>query len=363
MAKNCPKRLIVKIGTGVLTRGVGELDTKKMGAICSQVAEARKLGYQVSLVSSGAVGLGMGKLGLKVRPKQISAVQKCAAVGQGILIQTWAKLFAPYGITVAQILLTRDDVDVRARFKAMQALMDELLKNGIVPIINENDCISAAELNIKFGDNDVLSSLVADLSNADILVILSTAQGLIDLKGTGKVVPIVEKITPEIRKMAGGTTSATAVGGMITKIKAAEIATGSGCDVYIADGRTGKSLSAIVNGTNPGTKFLAREKIGTSRKRWIAHFGKSIGKIIVDSGAAKALCERGSSLLHTGVKEISGKFAKGDLVEILNDHCEVVARGLAEIDAESLRKKITSKEKSKCGHKDVAVHRDNLAIV
>ncbi len=358
------KRIIVKIGTGVLTSGVGQLDTVKMGAICKQVSEAKRLGYQVALVSSGAVGLGMGKLGLKVRPRQISAVQKCAAVGQGILIQTWGELFAPYGITVAQILLTRDDVDDRARFKAMRTLMNELLDDGIVPIINENDCISAAELNIKFGDNDVLSSLVAALARADALVILSTAKGLIDMKGTGRIVPLVEKITPAIRQMAEGTTSSTAVGGMITKIKAAEIATNSGCDVFIADGTNAHSLSDIISGGNPGTKFAARSDIGTSRKRWLAHFGRSIGKIIVDEGAAKALCERGSSLLHAGVKDVLGRFSKGNLVEIADSlNNEVFARGLAEIDSDSLKKIIAEKPKNKCGHKDVVVHRDNLALV
>lgn len=359
MKKNSSRRVIVKIGTGVLTAGVGELDLRKMRAICEQVVVARKAGVQIALVSSGAVGLGMGKLGLKSRPKQIRSVQKCAAVGQGILIQTWSELFSSSGLSVAQILLTKDDVDSRPRCRALRELMDEMLRENIVPIINENDALSAAELNIKFGDNDVLSALVATISRATDLAILSTASGLIDMKGTGELVKEVARITPEIRAMAGGTTSATAVGGMITKIKAAQIATSEGCDVYIADGRLPDSLTKIIAGENPGTRFPAYRKASAAKKRWLAHFGRSIGKIFVDAGAATALCERGGSLLLAGVKSISGKFQEGDLVEIIDvERGEVVARGLAEQGCETLAKLLAGKAKT-----EIAVHRDNLAIV
>ncbi len=364
MPKKNQKRIVVKLGTGVLTSGVGQLDLRRMKNICAQIAQAMKNSWQVILVSSGAVGLGMGKLGLKSRPKQISSVQKCAAVGQGILIQTWAELFEPFGITVAQLLLTRDDLDVLPRHKAMRDLIGELLSNSIVPIINENDSVSAAELNIKFGDNDVLSALVATLSKADELAIISTAPGLIDMRGTGEIVKRVEKITPEIRAMAGGTTSATAVGGMITKIKAAEIATSSGCDVCIASGVSGDSLSRIFSGENPGTLFVGNGGSVSSKKRWLAHFGRTIGKIFVDGGAADAIHNKGSSLLPAGVKDISGKFSKGDLVEIVDiSKGYVVARGLAEENSENIKKMISECAHKKCGHKDVVVHRDNLAIV
>ncbi|WYJ08243.1 glutamate 5-kinase [Opitutia bacterium KCR 482] len=364
MSTDCAKRVIVKLGTGVLTSGVGQLDTRKMESVCKQIADAKKRGYEIVLVSSGAVGLGMGKLGLKTRPKQISAVQECAAVGQGILIQTWGELFAPFGITVAQILLTRDDVDVLERHKSLRGLIDRLLADGIVPIINENDCISAAGLYIKFGDNDVLSALVATLSKADKLLILSTAIGLIDMKGTGKVVPVVERITSKIREMASGTTSATAVGGMITKIRAAEIATSSGCDVYIASGSEENIVGKILGGAEVGTLFRAHSNSVSSKKRWLAHFGRTIGKIFVDSGAVAALRGRGSSLLPAGIKRISGDFKCGDLVEIADEKTgEIVARGLAEKSARTIKKLLSEDSHKKCGHKDVAVHRDNLAIV
>lgn len=358
------KRIVVKIGTGVLTSGVGCLELGKMGVLCAQIAEARRRGVEVILVSSGAVGLGMGRLGLKSRPKDIRKVQMCAAVGQGKLIQTWSELFEPFGISAAQILLVRDDVDVPSRYKALRELLDELLKAGVVPVINENDCLSAAELNMKFGDNDVLSSLVAALSKSDALMILSTANGLLDMHGSGEMVKVVEKITPEIRAMAGGTQSATAVGGMVTKIKAAEIATGSGCDVYIARGDADNVLIDILDGKNPGTQFCASKTEGeiSSKKRWLAYFGRTISKIMVDSGAAKALREKGSSLLPAGVRAVSGKFSKGAMVEIVDEATgAVVARGLAEIDSAELNS--MREHEGRCSHRDVVVHRDNMALV
>ena len=206
--------------------------------------------------------------------------------------------------------------------------------------------------------------MVATLSKADELAIISTAPGLIDMRGTGEIVRRVEKITPEIRAMAGGTTSATAVGGMITKIKAAEIATSSGCDVYIASGVNGDSLSRIFAGENPGTVFIGNGESASSRKRWLAHFGRTIGKIFVDEGAAEAIHNKGSSLLPAGVKDISGKFSKGDLVEIVDvSKGYVVARGLAAENSDNIKKMVSAGVRKKCGHKDVVVHRDNLAIV
>lgn len=364
MSEIVNKRVVIKLGTGVLTKGIGELDTAKMSSICTQIAEAKKNGWQPILVSSGAVGLGMGRLGLKVRPKKISSVQKCAAVGQGILIQTWAELFAPLNVCTAQLLLTRDDLDVRSRHKAMRDMLDELLTDGIVPIINENDSVSAAELNIKFGDNDVLSSLVATLSNAGKLMILSTAPGLIDMNGTGEIIKIVEKIGADIRSQAHGTTSATAVGGMVTKIKAAEIATSSGCDVYIASGSREGVITEILNGENPGTLFIGSKNPASAKKKWLAHFGRTIGKIIVDKGAAEAIRNKGSSLLPAGVIGVSGKFEKGALVEIVESEKNyIVARGLAEVNSADIKPLVNECHNSKCGHKDVIVHRDNLALV
>ncbi len=363
MAKGSGRRVVVKVGTGVLTSAIGRIDTSKMGAICAQIARARDAGAEIALVSSGAVGLGMGRLGLKARPKQICALQKCAAVGQSVLIQTWGELFGPYGLSVAQLLLTRDDFDARPRARALRELVEELLRCGIIPVINENDSLSAAELNMKFGDNDILSALVATLIRATDLVILSTAKGLLNMRGGGEMVKCVDRVTPEIRAMASGTSSATAVGGMITKIKAAEIATGEGCDVYIADGLQPDSLSRILAGENPGTRFAAYRSCANSKKRWLAHFGRSIGKIFVDEGAAAAVRSRGGSLLSAGVRGVSGKFQSGALVEVVDlSHGDVVARGLVRMDSEALRGILDSGKSGTAGSK-IVVHRDNLALV
>ena len=190
------KRVVIKLGTGVLTSGIGNLDTARIAALCSQINTLREREIEVIVVSSGAVGLGMGKLLLEKRTKDLATLQACAAVGQSILINNWQQGFDPHGLTVAQILLTREDLRAKHRHNAVFNTIERLLANGIVPIVNENDTVSAAE--IKFGDNDTLSALVASVANADMLFILSNIPGLIDMEGTGEVVPIVNAITPEI---------------------------------------------------------------------------------------------------------------------------------------------------------------------
>jgi glutamate 5-kinase len=229
------KRIVIKIGTGVLTSGIGDLNTARIEVLCHQVKVLRDRGIEVILVSSGAVGLGMGKLGLEKRPKELASQQACAAVGQTILVNTWQQGFDPHGLTVAQILLTREDLRAKHRHTAVFNTIERLLANGTVPIVNENDTVSARE--IKFGDNDTLSALVASVTNADQLFILSNIPGLIDMQGTGEVVPFVEKMTSNIEAMAQGTTDTTAVGGMISKLSAAKIAHRAGCGVTIGNGQ------------------------------------------------------------------------------------------------------------------------------
>ena len=194
------RRVVLKIGTGILTSGVGQLDTAKIMALGREVAALRQAGLQVMIVSSGAVGLGMGRLGLAKRPAKLTSVQKCASVGQSILIDTWQRAFNPFGLTVAQLLYTRDNLGPRGPHLAVKELLDEILADGLVPIINENDSVSTEEL--KFGDNDTLSALVASLAGADLLILLSTAPGLVDRQGTGQIIPVVEKITPQIEALA-----------------------------------------------------------------------------------------------------------------------------------------------------------------
>jgi glutamate 5-kinase len=329
-----PRRVVIKLGTGVLTSGIGQLDTARIAAMCAEIAALRQRGTEVIVVSSGAVGLGMGALKLERRPKEVSKKQACAAIGQSRLMQTWQAGFAPHELTVAQVLLTHDDLRVRARYLGVQETLRQLIAYGTIPIINENDTVSAAE--IKFGDNDTLSAMVASLTHANYLVILSTAPGLIDMKGSGKIVPVVEKITPEIEAMAGGTTSETAVGGMVSKITAAKLATRAGCGVFIASGAEPEILSRLLAGRGPGTFFVPSGLPMEAKKRWLAYFQRPAGTIFVNECAVPVLREQGRSLLAVGVTGAKGEFAPGDIVNIAGPAREVFARGKAAFGSDEL---------------------------
>ena len=329
-----PRRLVVKLGTGVLTSGVGRLDQARIAAVCAELAALRAAGTEVIVVSSGAVGLGMGALGLERRPRELARKQACAAIGQSRLMQVWQAGLDPHGLTAAQVLLTHEDLRARSRFLGVQATLRQLIGYGTIPVINENDTVSAAE--IKFGDNDTLSALVASLIQADHLVILSTAPGLIDLRGTGQIVPVVERITPEIEAMAGGTTSETAVGGMVSKISAARLATRAGCGVFIASGAEPRILARLLSGQGPGTFFVPSGLPLEARKRWLAHFQRPAGTLRVNARAIPALRERGGSLLAVGVTGAEGEFAAGDIVNIAGPDGHVFARGKAGFGREEI---------------------------
>ena len=320
-----PKRIVIKLGTGVLTSGVGQLDTARIAAVCAEIAALRAQGTEVIVVSSGAVGLGMGALQLTKRPKELPKKQACAAIGQSRLMQTWQAGFAPHGLTVAQVLLTHEDLRGRTRYLGVRETLRQLIAYGTIPVINENDTVSAAE--IKFGDNDTLSAMVASLVGAQYLVILSTAPGLIDFKGTGEVVPVVEKITPAIEAMAGGTTSETATGGMISKISAAKLATQAGCGVFITSGADSEILAKLFSGRGPGTFFVPSGLPLEAKKRWLAYFHRPAGTLAVNSSAVPVLRGQGRSLLAVGVTGSTGEFAAGDIVNIAGPDGIVFARG------------------------------------
>lgn len=319
--------MVVKLGTGVLTSSVGQLDTARIAAVCCEIAALRARGTEVIVVSSGAVGLGMGALGLAKRPKELSRKQACAAVGQSRLMQMWQTGFARHSLVVAQVLLTHDDLRVRSRYLGVQETLGQLIGYGTIPIINENDTVSAAE--IKFGDNDTLSAMVASLTHAQYLIILSTAPGLIDLRGTGKIVPVVERISPEIEAMAGGTTSETAVGGMVSKISAARLATKGGCGVFIASGAEPEIIAKLLAGRGPGTFFVPSGLPMEAKKRWLAYFQRPVGTIFVNACAVPVLREQGRSLLAVGVTGADGDFAPGDIVNIAGPDQSIFARGKA----------------------------------
>src|SRR5688572_13893760 len=333
-ASTTPKRVVVKLGTGVLTSGIGQLDMTCIAGISAQLAALRAQGTEVIVVSSGAVGLGMGALQLNKRPKDLSKKQACAAIGQSRLMQTWQASFAPHGLIVAQVLLTHDDLRVRSRYLGVGETLRQLIAYGTIPVINENDTVSAAE--IKFGDNDTLSAMVASLVGADYLVILSTAPGLIDLKGSRQIIPVVERITPEIEAMAGGTTSETAVGGMVSKISAAKLATRAGCGVFIANGAEPEILAKLLAGRGPGTFFVPSGIPLEARKRWLAYFQRPAGTILINACAVPVLREQGRSLLAVGVTGVKGEFAAGEIVNIASPEKDVFARGKAAFSSEEI---------------------------
>ncbi|WP_043588487.1 glutamate 5-kinase [Geminisphaera colitermitum] len=363
-----PRRVVIKLGTGVLTTGIGQLNTARVAAIAGEIAALRAAGTEVIVVSSGAVGLGMGRLGLKRKPAEVARKQACAAIGQSLLMQTWQRGFDanPQKLTAAQVLLTHEDLRSRQRYLGVKTCLQELIDYGAIPIINENDTVSAAE--IKFGDNDTLSAMVAALVGAQHLVILSTAPGLIDMKGTGLIVPVVEKFTPEIEAMAQGTTSITATGGMISKITAAKLATKAGCGVFIASGAEPDVLARIFGGRNPGTFFVPAGLRLESRKHWIAYFQRPRAAITINAPAVPVIREQGRSLLAVGVTGVNGSFEKGDIVDIIDPQGTVIARGVAayaDDEVKTIAGKTSDELKPRFpGRKHLEViHRDNLVVL
>ena len=348
-------RIVVKLGTGVLTDSRKLIDSAQLEQIVAQVAALRKAGKEVVVVTSGAVGAGMGALGYKTRPTDLAEKQACAAVGQTRLMAVYEKLFAAHGLVVAQVLLTHEDLEHHERHLNARNTLVTLLGRGVVPIINENDAVSFTE--IKFGDNDKLSALVASLLPADLLVILTTVDGVIENFGkkNAKTLSVIEKIDATVQAMAGGTTSETAVGGMKSKIDAAKIAVRSGIPLVIASGCDKKILGKILSGADEGTLFIAKPNKLQGRKRWIAFFHHPKGTLFVDAGAKLALREKGKSLLPPGVARCEGEFAADDVVRICDLDGTEFARGITKFSAEEIRAKKLARVE--------LVHRDDLVIL
>jgi len=362
-------RVVIKLGTGVLTRGIGELDTERVASVCAQVAALRSTGAEVFLVSSGSVALGMGRLGLTRRPSDVVKKQACAAIGQGLLMQMWQSHFAEHGITVAQVLLTHEDLRSRDRHLAVKATLESLIAYGVVPVINENDTVSAAEIEalLRFGDNDTLSAMVASLVHAQHLFILSTAPGLIDLDGTGQIVPFVPKITPEIEAMARGTASETAVGGMVSKLSAAKLAQRAGCGVFIASGAEPDIVARLLRGEGPGTYFAPSGQTLEAKKRWLLHFQRPTGTIHINDCAVPVLREQGRSLLAVGVTHASGRFEAGDIVNVAAPDGTLIARGKAAYSAADIPrlaglKSADVKKGYPARRRHEVIHRNDLAL-
>ena len=347
-------RIVVKLGTGVLTDSRKQPDLSQMEQLVAQVAREHQAGKEVLIVTSGAVGAGMGVLGFEKRPHTLDLLQACAAIGQSRLMATYERLFARHGLNIAQVLLTHEDLQHHERHLNARNTLVTLLQKRVVPIVNENDAVSFTEL--KFGDNDKLSALVACLLPADLLLIATTVEGLMEHFGTpqAKLVPWVEKIDATLEHSAGGTTSATAVGGMATKIQAAKIVVRAGIPLVIASGRKPNVLRRVLEGREEGTLFAPSCKGLKGRKRWIAFFHHPQGTVFVDNGAKVALRERGTSLLLPGIKSIEGMFEAGDVVRICDVDGTEFARGLARLASAMFDESSSSRS--------VVVHRDDLVV-
>ena len=340
-----------------------------MSALVSQLVALRERDIEVVLVTSGAIRAGMEKLDMSVRPKTIPEQQASAAVGQTILMQTYADLLSGFGVVPGQVLLTRDDFHHRTRYLNARNTIYTLLRLGCLPIVNENDTVAVEE--IRFGDNDTLSALVAACVDADLLINLSDVDGLYDSDpaggGDSKLIDEVVTITPEIEALAGGTHSLSGSGGMRSKIEAAKVAVNSGARMVIANAARPSVILDIADGKRVGTRFLSSEVGLSHRKRWIAFGSRVKGSITINEGARKMLADRGKSLLAAGIVGCDGDFQAGDLVAVLDERSSRVARGLANYAAseiELIRGKQSSEIETILGHKDFdeVIHRDNLVL-
>ena len=322
-------------------------------------------GSRMLVVTSGAIGAGMWLLGMKKRPTgAISELQAAASVGQGQLMHLYSEYFRARGYSVGQILLTQEDFNDRSRYLNIKHTIEALLKHNVIPIINENDTVATDE--IRCGDNDRLSGMVADLACADMLILLSDVDGLLD--ASGNVVRFVESVTPELLRLAGKSSSDLGTGGMATKIDAASIASGAGIECVIASGREKDVLSRIIKGESVGTRFTAGKDRFLAKKRWIAFSSKPKGALLVDDGALSALKKMDRSLLASGVTGVSGTFSSGDVVKILDkEGCEF-ARGVASLSSAEVSKIKGAKSaefRSILGYetRDEIIHKDNLVIL
>ena len=350
------KKVVVKIGSSLIAAHQGGRHKKELSRLVDQIYALKKKGIDVVLVSSGAIALGMSETKLKKRPVDLALLQTLAAIGQNILMRLYSDLFKKRKIICAQVLLTWDDFNHRERFNNARNTLSQMLQQDVVPIVNENDTISTEE--IKFGDNDKLSALVASLIDADLLIILSDVEGFYEIKdGEKKVFEEVKKVTEELEKLATGTKNKQmSKGGMTTKLEAVKIVTKARIPCVIAHAQAENILLRIIKGEKAGTLFLAEEEKLVSRKHWISFGTKSQGVLLVDDGARQALLKGGKSLLLPGVISSEGDFKKNDVVLVKDQEGKEIARGLVNYSAEELKKIVDKKGKTE------AIHCDNMVL-
>jgi len=359
------RKVVIKVGTKVLTSKDRALDKERVRDIVRQIADLKDKGVGVILVTSGAIGSGLWLLGQKRRPTELAGLQAAAAIGQNHLMHLYAEYFKERGFLTGQVLLTQEDFNDRTRYINIKHTIDALLGYNAVPIINENDTVATEE--IKCGDNDRLSSLVADLCEAEKLILLTDVDGLLDENGV--VITSVSDVTADILKLGGKSHCDLGTGGMATKIEAARAVAKAGIDCIIANGRAGDILVRIAVDNEPvGTIFAGSKSSMDARKRWIAFSSRPKGAIVVDDGAKTALAQKAKSLLASGVLGVDGTFKAGDAVSIADPLGAEFARGLSNYSSGDLAKikgLKTSGHKGVLGYKgkDEVVHKDNLVIL
>ena len=362
------KRIVIKIGSSSLTGAAGSgLDASAVDRLVDVVADARKRGAEVLVVSSGAIAAGLAPLGLQTRPKDLSTQQAAASVGQGLLIHRYTESFARYGITASQVLLTTTDVVRRSHYSNAQRALFKLISMGVVPVINENDTVGTSE--IRFGDNDRLAALVALLTQADLLVLVSDIDALYDAppteSGAKKIAEVKDLVDIAEIKLGGAGSAGVGSGGMVTKIEAAKIATSAGTAMLLT---SAKELDRAITGEDCGTLFQARDNKNSARALWLAHASASSGKLILDDGAVKALIERSVSLLPAGVTAVEGTFDAGETVDLVDKNGRVIARGIVNFDSDELPQMLGRSTKELAmtlgaEFERELVHRDDLVIL
>jgi glutamate 5-kinase len=362
--------VVVKVGTNVLTSADGRLDAERLQALADQVERIRKTGRKVALVSSGAIGAGIGQLGLGKRPTDLRHLQACAAIGQSFLMRAYQECVARHGAHTAQILLTASDFDNRTRYLNARNTILTLFEWGCLPIINENDTISVAE--IRFGDNDHLAAMVTNLLQAPLLILLTVVDGLYSADPrkdpNAQLQTVVPNIDSDVAEMAGASKSALGTGGMRSKLRAARLATAAGESVIMANGSRPGVLDDIFACKPVGTLFLPHGSTVPAWKRWLGFTARPKGRLTVDAGARKAVQERGSSLLPIGVVQVSGSFGKGDVVALSDVDGTEFARGLTNYSSADagricgLRTEQISEVLGSLPYEEI-VHRDNLVVV
>lgn len=362
--------VVVKVGTNVLTRSDGRLDPVNIQSLTDQLHRLRSGGRKVILVSSGAIGAGMGRLGLTQRPTDLRHLQACAAIGQAFLMRTYEDCLAKWNIPTAQVLLTASDFDNRTRYLNTRNTLFTLLEWGCLPIINENDTVSVAE--IKFGDNDHLAAMVTNLLQAPLLVLLTVVEGLFSADPgsdpSAELVTTVPAIDREVLEKAGSGKSSLGSGGMRSKLRAARLVTISGEAVIMASGARAGVLDAIFQGEPIGTLFLPHDTTLPAWKRWLGYTARPRGRLVVNDGARRAIEYQGKSLLPVGIIQVEGSFGKGDVISICDAKGEEFARGLtnyAATTAERVCGLRTEQIREVLGllPYEEAVHRDNLTVV